>query len=69
MADLQQRPTAVMSSKILKETEATIPTLTVRINTIVKLKGFAEVNEPKTFHDITRQDIIDFLYSYRKPER
>jgi hypothetical protein len=35
---------------------------------MVKLKGFAEVNEPKTFHDITRQDIIDFLDSYRKPE-
>jgi integrase/recombinase XerD len=39
-----------------------------RINTIIKLKHFAEVNEPKTFHDITRQDIINFLDSFRKPE-
>ncbi len=35
----------------------------------MKLKHFAEVIEPKAFHDITRQDIIiDFLDSYRRPE-
>jgi integrase/recombinase XerD len=44
------------------------PTEEYRINTILKLKHFAEVNEPKTFRNITRQDVIDFLDSYRKPE-
>jgi integrase/recombinase XerD len=44
------------------------PTEEYRINTILKLKHFAEVNEPKTFRNITRQDFIDFLDSYRKPE-
>jgi hypothetical protein len=39
-----------------------------RINVILKLKHFAEVNESKTFREITRQDIIDFLDNYRKPE-
>lgn len=39
-----------------------------RINVIVKLKRFAEVNEPKTFREITRQDVVNFLDSYRKPE-
>ena len=44
------------------------PTEECKINTILKLKHFAEVNEPKTFCDITMQDVIDFLDSYRKPE-
>lgn len=39
-----------------------------RINVIVKLKRFAEVNEPKTFREITRQDVVNFLDSYRKSE-
>jgi hypothetical protein len=39
-----------------------------RINVILKLKRFAEVNEPKTFLEIARQGVIDFLDSYRKPE-
>ena len=39
-----------------------------RINVILKLKHFAEVNESKTFREMTRQDIIDFLDNYRKPE-
>ena len=44
------------------------PTEEYRVNTILKLKHFAEVTEPKTFRDITRQDIIDFLDSYRRSE-
>ena len=39
-----------------------------RINVIVKLKRFAEVNEPKTLREITRQDVVNFLDSYRKSE-
>jgi hypothetical protein len=39
-----------------------------RINTIVKVKRFAEVNEPKTFYDTTRQDVVNFLESFRKSE-
>lgn len=41
---------------------------TYRIDTINKLKRFAEFHNLKSFRDITRQDIIDFLDSLRKPE-
>jgi hypothetical protein len=38
-----------------------------RINVILKLKHFAEVNESKTFREITRQDIIDFWIIIESP--
>jgi integrase/recombinase XerD len=39
-----------------------------RIDTIYKLKLFAEFHNPKPFEEITRQDVIDFLDRLRKPE-
>ncbi len=45
------------------------PAQTYRIDTINKLKRFAEFhNPPKSFRDITRQDIIDYVDTKRKPE-
>jgi hypothetical protein len=41
---------------------------TYRIDTIDKLKQLAEFHNPKSFRDMTRQDIIDFLERLRKPE-
>lgn len=39
-----------------------------RVSTIFKLKQLAERYNPKAFKDMTRQDIIDFLDRFRKPE-
>jgi DNA-binding HxlR family transcriptional regulator len=39
-----------------------------RISTIQALKHFAEFHKPKIFAEIQRQDIVDFLDSFRKPE-
>jgi integrase len=44
------------------------PAETYRIDTIGKLKQLAEFHNPKSFKDMTRQDIIDFLDRLRKPE-
>jgi integrase len=44
------------------------PSQTYRIDTINKLKFFAEFHNPKAFTDLTRQDVIDFLDRFRKPE-
>jgi hypothetical protein len=44
------------------------PSQTYRIDTINKLKYFAESHNPKAFTDMTRQDVIDFLDRFRKPE-
>ena len=44
------------------------PSQTYRIDAINKLKHFVELHNPKSFRDITRQDIIDFLDSLRNPE-
>jgi hypothetical protein len=44
------------------------PSQTYRIDTINKLKYFAEFQNPKAFTDMTRQDVIDFLDRFRKPE-
>ena len=43
------------------------PSESYRISTIHSLKHFAEVNKPKTFQEIQRQDIVNFLDSFRKP--
>jgi hypothetical protein len=44
------------------------PAESYRINTINKLKQFAEFHHPKAFKDMTRRDLIDYLDSHRKPE-
>jgi integrase len=44
------------------------PSQQYRIDTIYKLKQLAEYHNPKSFKDMTRQDVIDFLDHYRKPE-
>jgi hypothetical protein len=44
------------------------PSERYRIDTLYKLKLLAEFHKPKTFKDMTRQDIIDFLDRLRKPE-
>ncbi len=45
------------------------PSEKYRIDTILKLKRFAEFHNPKFFRDMTRQDIIDYLDRVRKPEQ
>ena len=44
------------------------PKPSYRRETILKLKQLAEFHNPKSFKDMTRQDIIDFLDRLRKPE-
>jgi integrase len=45
------------------------PSERYRIDTIYMLKQLAEFHKPKSFRDMTRQDIIDFLDKSRKPEQ
>jgi integrase len=45
------------------------PSERYRYDTIYKLKQLAEFHNPKSFRDMTRQDIIDYLDSLRKPEQ
>jgi hypothetical protein len=44
------------------------PAQSYRIDTLYKLKQFAEFHNPKPFKELTRQDVIDFLDRLRKPE-
>jgi hypothetical protein len=44
------------------------PSQNHRNNTIYKLKQLAEFHNPKSFKDMTRQDMIAFLDCFRKPE-
>ncbi len=44
------------------------PSETYRIDTILRLKYFAEFHNPKPFKDITRQDVMEYLDKLRKPE-
>lgn len=44
------------------------PSEKYRIDTIYKLKQLAEFHNPKSFRDMTRQDIVEFLDHLRKPE-
>jgi integrase len=44
------------------------PSQGYRIDIISKLKQLAEFHHPKSFHDMTREDIIEFLDRLRKPE-
>jgi integrase len=44
------------------------PSERYRIDTIYKLKQLAEFHKTKSFNDMSRQDVIDFLDRLRKPE-
>lgn len=44
------------------------PAQSYRIDIILKLKSFAEFHSPKTFQEVQRQDVVDFLDIFRKPE-
>ena len=45
------------------------PSTNYRIDNIIKRKHFAEFHgDKKSFKDVTRQDVIDFLDRFRKPE-
>jgi integrase len=44
------------------------PSQRYRLDTIFKLKQLAEFHNPKSFRDMSRQDIIEYLDSIRKPE-
>ena len=44
------------------------PAQSYRIETIVNLKYLAEFHSPKSFKDMTRQDLVDYLDRFRKPE-
>jgi hypothetical protein len=44
------------------------PAQEYRSNTIFRLKKLAEFHHPKRFKDMTRQHIIEYLDSLRKPE-
>ena len=44
------------------------PSQQYRVDTIYKLKQLAEYYHPKSFKDMTRQDIVGFLDHFRKPE-
>ena len=44
------------------------PSESYRISTIQALKHFVDFHKPKTFAEMERQDVIDFLDSFRKPE-
>jgi len=57
----------IINYMLAMQTEVS-PSQTYRDNIIIKLKQFSESHNSKSFSDITRQDIIDFLDSFRKPE-
>ena len=44
------------------------PSPDYRAATILRLKHLAERYNPKPFYELTRQDIIDYLDGFRKPE-
>ena len=39
------------------------PAESYRIDTILKLKSFVEFHSPKTFQEVKRQDVVDFIDS------
>ena len=49
------------------QNELSLP-LSYRVNTILKLKLFSEFHKSKPFEEMIRQDVLDYLDSYRKPE-
>jgi len=65
---ISQKNCQIIINYILAMQTEVGPTETYRINTVQSLKHFIEFHKPKTFKEITRQDVIDFLDSYRKPE-
>ena len=45
------------------------PSESYRIDTILKLRYFSTFHNSKPFSEMNRQDVIDFLDSFRKPEQ
>ena len=58
----------IMVDYIMAFQTETSPKPQYRLDTIYKLKQLAEYYHPKSFHEITRQDIVGFLDHFRKPE-
>src|SRR5829696_7833519 len=44
------------------------PSERYRLDTIAKLKQLAEFHNPKSFRDMTRQDVLDYLDRFKKPK-
>ena len=59
---------AIIVNYILAMQTEVNPSPRYRVDTIFKLKQLAEFHNPKSFRDMTRQDVIDFLDNLRKPE-
>ena len=57
----------IVNYMLIMQTEVS-PSDSYRISTVNALKHFADFHKAKTFAEIQRQDIIDFLDSFRKPE-
>lgn len=57
----------IVNYMLALQTETTVSD-NYRFDTIHKLKLLAEFHAPKTYRDMTRQDILDFLDRLRKPE-
>ncbi|MGH9925106.1 MAG: hypothetical protein ACRD5B_06980 [Nitrososphaeraceae archaeon] len=63
----RQNCITIVNYMLAMQTEVS-PSERYRIDTIYKFKLFAEFHNPKPFEEITRQEVIDFLDSLRKPE-
>jgi integrase/recombinase XerD len=59
---------AIIVDYILAMQTEVNPSPRYRVDTIFKLKQLAEFHNPKSFRDMSRQDVIDFLDNLRKPE-
>ncbi len=57
--------TIIINYILAMQTEVN-PSERYRIDTIFKLKQLAEFHNPKSFRDMTRQDIVDFLDRLKK---
>jgi hypothetical protein len=60
---------SIIISYILALQTEVNPSERYRIDIIFKLKQLAEFHNPKSFKEMTRQDIIDYFNSLRKPEQ
>ncbi|MFL6482800.1 MAG: hypothetical protein ACJ70R_07725 [Nitrososphaera sp.] len=60
--------TIIINYILAMQTEVN-PSERYSIDTTFKLKQLAQLHNPKSFRDMTRQDIVDFLDRLRKPEQ
>ncbi|MFL6309553.1 MAG: hypothetical protein ACJ70T_06110 [Nitrososphaera sp.] len=60
--------TIIINYILAMQTEVN-PSERYSIDTTFKLKQLAQFHNPKSFRDMTRQDIVDFLDRLRKPEQ